>query len=123
MKTLEIKSTNSTPSIFFNDKGILIISGRSLPENPINFYKDILGEISKYVELNKGKLCVTFEFEYINTSSTRCLLDLFKIVLKNKQGFLVTWKYEEGDDEMLELGEYFEEILGVKFEKQIFVKI
>jgi hypothetical protein len=51
--------------------------------------------------------------DYFNTSVSKQLLDLFKTI-DNKKDILtvnVKWLYEEGDDEMLESGEIYQEIL------------
>lgn len=59
-----------------------------------------------------------FYFEYFNTSSAKCIFDLFK-VLKDYQrkgcNVIVNWHYDEEDEDMREIGEDYEALLGIEF--------
>ena len=56
---------------------------------------------------------IKVNLEYFNTSVSKQLLDLFKTFEANLNNKVInlTWLYEEGDDEMLESGEIYEELL------------
>ena len=57
------------------------------------------------------------QLEYFNTSSSKCILDVFK-KLESLAGTEVSvkWYYEEDDEDMLEAGEDYEAIIDLPFE-------
>ena len=57
------------------------------------------------------------QLEYFNTSSSKCILDVFK-KLESVTGSEVSvkWYYEEDDEDMLEAGEDYEAIIDLPFE-------
>ena len=63
-----------TPWIIM-EPGKIFIMGRSIPENPGDFYRPIQEWVSKYAHNNNEKTVIEFGFEYINTSSTKLLVD------------------------------------------------
>jgi len=104
--SIKIAPSKRTPWIIL-EPGRIFIMGRSIPENPGEFYQPVFDWISEYVVKYKGKSIINFGFEYINTSSTKWIY----IILKELAGLneicdntSVTWYYEHGDDDMGELG-------------------
>jgi hypothetical protein len=58
------------------------------------------------------------QLEYFNTSSSKCILDVFKkleAIHKAKHDVTINWFYEEDDEDMLEAGEDYESIIRVPF--------
>lgn len=81
--------------------------GRSIPENPTEFYRPVYDWIEAFVKHNTHKVKIDLGFEYINTSSTKWIFTLLKEFneMKNLGEYAnVTWYYERGDDDMGELG-------------------
>lgn len=119
METLNIESTPKTPSIkFLEDDGIVEIKGRSIPENSIEFYKPLVDWLENYAKSPLKKTVVNIQLEYFNTSSSKCILDVFKkleAIHKLKHDVIVNWYYEEDDEDMLEAGEDYESIIKVPF--------
>jgi len=65
------------------------------------------------------KTTVEVKLEYFNTSSSKCILDVFKkleIIHKARNDVEIKWYYEEDDEDMLEAGEDYESIIRVPFE-------
>ncbi len=119
MKEVKIDGTAKTPSIHFKEDGQLHLKGRSIPENSIEFYKPLVDWLDEYGQNPQGKTEVHVQLEYFNTSSSKCILDLFKKLESiSKQGHDVTikWYYEEDDEDMLEAGEDYQSIISVPFE-------
>ena len=61
---------------------------------------------------------VNIQLEYFNTSSSKCILDVFKkleAIHKAKHEVIINWYYEEDDEDMLEAGEDYESIIRVPF--------
>ena len=119
METLLIEGSAKTPTIKFDaEQGIIEIKGRSIPENSIEFYKPLIDWLEKYSGKPKTNTIVNIQLEYFNTSSSKCILDVFKKLEGiNKAGSAVTihWHYEEDDEDMLEAGEDYQAIINVPF--------
>ena len=119
METISIEGTPKTPTITFDtNKGFLEIKGRSIPENSIEFYKPLVDWLEKYATKPQSVTNVNIQLEYFNTSSSKCILDVFKKLEGiNKGGSQVTinWYYEEDDEDMLEAGEDYQAIINVPF--------
>lgn len=114
MKDLIIKETEKTPSVALSANGVLKIEGRSIPEDAASFFKPIL-EWTK--EFTAEKIRVDIKLEYFNTSSSKFILEMLRLLENNEENkdILVNWFYEEGDLDVLESGQYFESIIGIPF--------
>ena len=119
METISIEGTPKTPTIPFDTGNVVVeIKGRSIPENSIEFYKPLVDWLEKYAAKPQSTTSVNIQLEYFNTSSSKCILDVFKkLEAINKGGSQVTinWYYEEDDEDMLEAGEDYQAIINVPF--------
>lgn len=119
MEDLNIEGTPKTPTIRFDmNSGEILIKGRSIPENSIEFYKPLTEALDSYADSPKPETKVNIQLEYFNTSSSKCILDVFKKLEKiNSAGssVMINWYYEEDDEDMLEAGEDYEAIINVPF--------
>ena len=119
MEPISIEGTAKTPSVVFNsDKGVIEIKGRSIPENSVEFYKPLVDWLEEYKKNPLPKTNVNIQLEYFNTSSSKCILDVFKkleAIHKGKNEVEINWYYEEDDEDMLEAGEDYESIIRVPF--------
>lgn len=119
MEKIFIEPTRVTPLVNFNpEEGFLEIKGRSSPENSILFYQKIIDNLDEYANSGKSEFTANFSFEYFNTSSSKCLFDLFKkISLIKEKGvnLIINWYYEEDDEDMMEAGEDYADLLGLEF--------
>ncbi len=104
--SLKKEPTRRTPWILL-EPGRIFIMGRSIPENPGDFYRPVKEWIADYVENFEGKTVITLGFEYINTSSTKWIFSMLKELSEIKDiqnNASVKWYYENGDEDMCELG-------------------
>jgi hypothetical protein len=120
MEPLIYEGTSKTPAVIFNaDSGKFEIKGRSIPENSIDFYKPLLAWFDKYSEYPNQTTEIIVQLEYFNTSSSKCILDLFKkfeiIYKKGDKEIIVNWYYDEEDEDMLEAGEDYKSIIKIPF--------
>lgn len=120
MKKIEVEGTSKTPGIVFdNEKGSIEIKGRSIPENSIEFYRPLLNWIEEYSENPLSETQVNVQLEYFNTSSSKCILDIFKklegINQNGTSKVLINWYYEEDDEDMFEAGEDYQAIIDIPF--------
>jgi len=123
MKELKISPTKSSPEILLNPDGIIKIIGRSIHENVADFFAPVEFWINAYVETPAPVTCVDMNLEYFNSASAKVFIHLMErikhVTLKDKK-FIFNWYYEDGDEDILERGEYFSSILDVPFN---FIKI
>jgi hypothetical protein len=98
--------SKKTPWIFM-EPGRIFIMGRSIPENPGEFYRPIHSWVSEYSESHIEESRIDLGFEYINTSSTKWIFNILKELSEMKERLettRITWYYEQGDEDMCELG-------------------
>ena len=119
MEKILIEPTKITPLIRFDPKnGILEIKGRSSPENSVQFYRLIIEALDDFSNSRYDTLTANFAYEYFNTSSSKCLFDILKRMKKiDKEGknLIINWFYEEDDEDMMEAGEDYSELLEMDF--------
>lgn len=116
METLTFQENAKTPYIRLDpDQGHIEIKGRSIPENSVEFYRPVLTWLSEYAQGDSKPTKVRFQLEYFNTSSSKCILDIFKkLETMYRKGWEVSisWCYDEDDEDMLESGEDYQSILS-----------
>jgi hypothetical protein len=119
METIIREGSPKTPYVRFDgEKGIVEIKGRSIPENSVEFYKPLIEWLDKYGSTPVKQTSVNIQLEYFNTSSSKCILDIFKkLELIHKKGNTVevNWYYEEDDEDMFEAGEDYQSIINIPF--------
>lgn len=120
MNPLKLEPTAKTPRVVFDpDTAVFEISGRSIPEDSVGFYKIIMNWLDLYADEISGKANFRFELEYFNTSSSKCLLDLFRKledIYQAGKEINVSWYFDEDDEDMEETGEDYKDMLSVPFD-------
>ena len=118
MENISIKGTAKTPTVEFSADGKVEIKGRSIPENSIEFYKPLVDWLDTYASDPKSQTEVNIQLEYFNTSSSKCILDIFKkleVIHKDGHDVKINWYFEEDDEDMLEAGEDYQSIIKIPF--------
>ncbi len=117
MDALIIKSTEDTPHISFNaSTGVLEISGRSLPEDAAGFYAPVMDWLKNYKQSPGSSSVLMMKLDYFNTASSKIILDIFNSIEKIANDRKIIWHYDKDDEDMLEAGQEFSEIVEVPFE-------
>lgn len=119
MNLLKIEATKSTPFVHFNsNEKELIISGKSYPENPTEFFTPIIDWIKEYVDKHNGEIIFNLKLTYLNTSSTKVFMSLFDFLEtqnQNGKSIKIDWHFEKGNEMAKESGEEFKEDLNLNF--------
>ena len=127
MKPLKIDATEFSPKIHFDSQShVFEIAGHSRPEDVRDFYYPVINWLEEFAEseikykneYDENPLKVKFKMEYFNSSSAKFLLDILVEINKlAKKGIntKVEWYFEEGDDDMQEVGEEFSEMVSLPF--------
>jgi hypothetical protein len=119
MEPLQIAPTNTTPTVKFDGaQGFFEIKGKSNPANTLDFYKLLYDWFDEYAKAPAALSDVHIQFEYFNTSTSKCLLTLFKRfedLSKTGKEVMINWHYEKGDEDMLEAGNDFKSVIHLPF--------
>ncbi len=116
LKNLHIEGTRKTPEVHLDPDGAIKIEGRSIPEDASLFFNEILEWINHYVAFPKEKTIVDINLEYLNSGTSKYVLQILKKLKEltmNDHQVIINWYYEEGDDDILERGEYYASILDL----------
>ncbi|MBN1183414.1 MAG: DUF1987 domain-containing protein [Bacteroidales bacterium] len=115
MKDLLIQATKVTPLIDFKANGKLFVEGKVLPEDPISFFNPVFEWLKEFHSTNT---LIEVKLEYLNTSSSKQVFEMLRILDKNHENgeIQVKWYYEEGDYDILESGKYYESMIKMPFE-------
>jgi len=120
IEPLKIEPTHKTPKVYFDPQNNMFeLSGRSIPEDSVGFYKRVLDWIDEYSQKPNSKTEFKFELEYFNTSSSKNILELLKKLEKihsDGHDVHITWYYDEDDEDMEETGEDYKALLFVPLE-------
>lgn len=120
MEVIRIEGSDDTPQVVLDAENKQFeIVGRSLPEDVVAFYKPVLDWLDEYMSNPADITNFVFRLEYFNTASSKMILDVLqKLEQLNGQGHptIITWFYETEDEDMLEAGEEYQELVEVPFD-------
>ncbi|MGE0078654.1 MAG: DUF1987 domain-containing protein [Bacteroidales bacterium] len=118
MDILYIEGRIDAPQINANgDKGFFEIKGKSLPEDAIEFYRPLEKYIIEYAKSPQPVTTINLKLEYLNSSSSKKLLDLIGHIEKMaSQGYQVdlNWFHREDDQDMIDEGVEFAHMTSLK---------
>ena len=123
MESLRIEKGDTTPLLDFNIESMeFLLEGESRPVNVLTYFEPVMKWLDEFVQLpnkqNEG-LDFHFKLEYYNSSSAKFIFNIFKrLKVIQEQGISVTmfWFHDVLDEDLLECGQEYEKILGLKFE-------
>ena len=106
LNSLTLEPTKKTPGIVL-EPGRIIILGRSILENPGEFYRPVHEWVSTYAEESSQLTTIQLGFEFINTTSIKWVYAILKELARIPDMPVrakISWIYEEGDEDMCDLG-------------------
>ncbi len=121
MKLIDIQETEKTPKILLDDeRNLFEMTGRSHPENIRDFYYPVIEVLDKFLKKLKAEtnFRLNFKMGYFNSASAKFIADILLLVdnyIKKNYSIKIYWFYAEDDEDMLEAGEEFAELLDVQF--------
>lgn len=112
-----------TPKVIFDkQKGIFELTGKSLPENVVDFYQPLYDWLEQYIKEPNEETIIKLQIDYFNSASHKAINQLLEILaLIQVKKVLVRWHYLQEDEDMLESGHDFCDLTGLKFEYISFV--
>lgn len=120
MEDLFLKKTFNSPEVeFVAASGELMMEGRSIPEDPGEFFDRLIDWINDYFTNPAPQTVFSSKLEYINSGSSKYMLEVLRIMKINHDAgkeVLVKWYFEEGDESIEELGKHYEQTVQIPFE-------
>jgi hypothetical protein len=115
-----IEKTKSSPEIILDkDNSKFKIAGRSIVEDPNEFYSPIYKWLEEYIKSPLDTTEFVFDLEYFNSSSARQIMEIImlleKIIATGKK-VKVLWMYEEEDEMSKERGDEIKLVSKLDFE-------
>lgn len=118
MNPITIPASETTPSVQFDAAtGVLRFAGESYPENVSTFYEPVLAWVRQALA-EAAVSRVVLAFGYLNTSSTKAVLDLLMLLEDHHRAggkIEVEWHYNPAIEVMQEAGEEFGEDLTLPY--------
>ena len=115
-----IEASKETPLVSLNsEKGVFLIDGNCVSENPDEFFNNISNWIENYSKNPYKTTTLTINLGEINISSSKFLLNIiYQLESLDKSGFQVKirWVYKNGEDGNYELGKDYSEMASVPFD-------
>ena len=119
MDTLLIEQTEDSPRVVLDPVDKLFeISGKSLPEDVLEFYQPVLDWLNAYRKEPVAETKFNVRLIYFNTASSKMLLDVmeaFAIAAENGSKVEIEWHFLNVDEDMQEAGEGYAEIVDIPF--------
>lgn len=109
-----IPPTKDSPEIILNREGMIKVSGRSMKGERTRSFLLMEEWLDKYISDPADVTDVEIHLEYFNKSNIKnfiALLKKFDSVRSMNKKCNINWHYEDGDDDILEQGEYISSFL------------
>ena len=120
MDPIIISATEDTPGIRLDaGNDIFELSGRSLPEDVTKFYEPVLTWLDEYIKSPNKQTIFVFKLSYFNTASSKIILDIMvklESILNDGKEISVKWYYLSDDEDMMEAGEEYADIVDIPIE-------
>ncbi len=114
MENLVIEATKSSPYVRFDaSAGVLVLKGKSYPENAAKFFAPIFSWLREFLDSSTlPQVEVEMEMTYFNSSSSKALMNFLELLEGAAcagKPVVVNWRYHEENDTALEAGEEFKD--------------
>ena len=122
MENLIIHGSHIVPKVDFNPvSGLLKISGRmvSISSQEYQFFIPVVEWLRLYSENPSHKTRLVVDMEFCSSAGIKNLYQLFRILEEmHGQGkdVSVEWRYAKDDDDAMDKGNYFKQLLSLPFD-------
>ena len=118
MARINIPRTDRTPDVLFDtDSGIIEMKGCSIHENADGFFMPLLDMMEEYIRKPAPTTRVVLNLSYFNSSSSKYILDLLKLLDEVHAAGLGTvtmeWHHDQDDLDMAEAGQDYKALLDM----------
>ena len=114
---LFLEGGKKSPKVDFDPvTGKLVISGRSMPEDPVEFYQPVFSWLKEYSAKPKPTTQFAFDIDYLNSTSSMVLMELMKKMVEVPSEVTILWYFNDEDEDIEEVGEVLKEVIGDQLE-------
>ncbi len=114
-----MNNTHKTPILNLDaEKGLIEIIGKSIPtKDAPDFFKPVFSWLDNYLKAPSDITTVNIQLELFTTGTSACIMDILKRlkVIHKTNKVVVNWYYEENDEDILETGESYRDIIKIPF--------
>ena len=114
------EASEKTPLVSFNfEKGVFILEGQSILDDPESFFHSIENRVKAYIKKPAQQTILTLNLSAINISSSKFLLNIVMLLdelYQQKKEVKIRWVYNNDEDGNYELGNDFADMVTVPFE-------
>jgi len=119
MEKWTIDATDRSPKVILDrQESVLMIEGRSYPEEGMDFFDPIVMRFRSIQDSENPIRTIHIRLEYYNSSTTKALAELFTALersAKNGNEAKVIWEFEQDDDGIQEDITMFKETYALSF--------
>jgi len=116
---IAIRETAFTPAVkISHEDHRIVIIGPSRLEDPSPFYEKLTIVLEETIINFKSRFSIDFKLNYLNSSSSKWLFHILKNVQSRfgiSRSMSINWYYDGDDENILEAGEVFQNLLNVPF--------
>ena len=120
METLRIEATDDSPQVLLDQEDKQFeISGKSLPEDVVDFYQPVMDWLKEYRKKPNARTEFNLKMIYFNTASSKLIMDIlmiFEELVEEGHEVVIRWHSMQSDEDMQEAGKEYEEMLDIPFE-------
>ncbi|HUI71582.1 MAG TPA: SiaC family regulatory phosphoprotein [Spirochaetia bacterium] len=120
MNDLLIPGSISSPTVRLDaSRGMMELAGESYPQNAFDFFAPIIDWARQFLRESPDPLILSLRLSYLNTSSTKCLIDLLDLLenaYKIGRAARVVWHCDRDNERAREAAEEFREDVTLPFE-------
>lgn len=120
MEPLIIGAKEESPGINFDpENNKFLMFGKSFPEEARKFFDPIYLWLEEYIQNPNEETLFEIRLEYFNSATSTMLLEIFysleKIISEANKKITISWNYLQVDDDMLETGKEYEDLIKIPF--------
>jgi hypothetical protein len=116
INVITLEGNNKTPFVEFDfEKGSVTISGRIIPENPLEFFDKLDSLLNRSISSEHPLQTVDIALDYFNSVSSKGFLLFLRKIITNRSSVNINWRYQKDDVEIREAGEDYAYILQHPF--------
>ncbi|NPA67612.1 MAG: DUF1987 domain-containing protein [Chlorobi bacterium] len=120
MEILSYQPEGYLPGIILDkESGKFEISGKTCPEDAIEFYEPVFEWLDEYAKNPLDETIFDFKLTYFNTVSSKILMMIMlrlEEIAEDGHNVKIRWFYPEDDEDLEEAGEDYESMLEIDFE-------